>query len=143
MRALFAVLPSTVLATALIACGGDGEGLITPKERAMAAEAQARSLLETSPCAADSQCGYVTFQTPYHSCSQGEHAPYLLTSPTAEAAGVLAESQRSWAQEALKLEPPPDFVCVASVEPMPIPICVQSQCSLKRGSFGPLTAPRS
>jgi hypothetical protein len=117
----------------LVACGGGDSAPLTPRANADAAEALSRSLIETGLCTADSQCGFVTFQTPFPSCSQGEHAPYLLASENAPAVIAAAADQRQWALKARALEPSSTVVCAGFVEPPPIPICVQSQCTLKSG----------
>ena len=128
-------LSCLLFAGVLAACGGGD----SPRAKADAAEALARSLIQTGPCSADSQCGFVTFQTPFLSCSQGEHAPLLLTSESAPAVAAAAADQRRFALEALALESPPPFACPAVVEPPPIAVCVQTICTLKPGSF--LTTP--
>ena len=138
MSSLSAALYRILLAGVLVACGGGDNSPVTPRAKADKAEALARSLIQTGPCTADSQCGFVTFQSPIYDCSQGEHAPYLLASETASALIAGAEEQRRLALEARALEPPPNFACTAVVEPPPIPICAQSQCTLKFGLF-PLT----
>lgn len=128
------VLALLALCAMLQSCGGAGvESEPTPLARANAAEARARSLLQTSACTSDAQCGYVTFNTPFHSCSQGEHAALLLVSDNAAAATTAAQEQRHWAAEAKKLLPPPNFACAAYIEPPPIPGCAQAQCTLKSG----------
>ncbi|MRD47539.1 hypothetical protein [Caenimonas koreensis] len=132
MRIIFLL----TLCALLQSCGGgDGTAVSpqTPLAKTEAAEARARSLLQTSACTSDAQCGYVTFQTPFHSCSQGEHAALLLVSRNAPAAAEAAQEQRFWAAEAKKLLPPPNFACAAYVEPLPVPSCVQAQCTLKSG----------
>ena len=118
----------------LLSCGGgDDAQYVTPRAHADAAEARARSLIQLGACSSDSQCGYVTFMTPFYSCSQGEHAPYLLVARNAQLVATTAEEQRYWAAEARKLEPPPNFGCAAYVEPPPVPVCQQAKCGLKSG----------
>ena len=134
MRSLSTAVAYGLLACILAACGGGDSPPPTPREQADAAETLARSLIETGPCSADIQCGFVTFQTAFYSCSQGEHAPYVLALERRSAVIAAAEDQRRWALEARALEPPPNFGCPAFVEPLPIPICVQSQCTLKPGT---------
>jgi hypothetical protein len=133
MKRLHFLLAAISIGATLVACGGGDEPVLTPKAKADAAEARARDLIQVSRCTADAQCGFVTFQTPYYSCSQGEHAPYLVAGRNAAAALSAAQDQRFWATEAKKLEPPPNFGCAGYVEPLPIPVCVQSQCTLKSG----------
>jgi hypothetical protein len=124
-----------LIACVLAACGGGDDPPLTTRAKADATEALARSLIQTGPCASDTQCGFVTFQTPFHSCSQGEHAPYLLASETSFEVIAAAKEQRQLAFEARALEPFTGLVCAGSVEPPPIPICVQAKCTLKTGFF--------
>jgi hypothetical protein len=132
---------TAALTVLLLSCGG-GDSPLTPRQMADNAEARARSLLQVEGCFADTQCGYVTFQTPFYSCSQGEHAPAMLLSADLQAAQVAAEEQRYWAEAARALEPPPNFGCAAFVEPPPIPVCSQSQCMLRSGFIILQAAPR-
>jgi hypothetical protein len=128
------VVAAGVVCVALVSCGGgDNPQHTTPRAHADAAEARARGLIQLTGCSSNAQCGYVTFLTPFYSCSQGEHAPYLVVARNAKLVSANAEEQRFWAAEARKLEPTPNFGCATYVEPPPIPICQQSQCSLKSG----------
>lgn len=139
MSSLSAAFPCVLVACVLVACGGGDNSSAAVRAQADQAEAFARSLIQVAPCTADAQCGFVTFQSPVYDCSQGKHAPYLLASETASALMAAAEEQRRLALEARSLEPPPNFACAAFVEPPPLPVCVQSQCTLKFGPF-PLTS---
>ena len=117
---------------ALVSCGGgDDPKYSTLRDLSDAAEARARGLIQLAGCSSDAQCGYVTFVTPFKSCSQGEHAPYLLVAPYAQLVSAIAEEQRFWAAEARKLEPTPNFACAGFIQRPPIPACHQSQCNLK------------
>lgn len=133
MRALPEYVSGIVLLSSLLACGGgeiEPQLQLSPRAMADGAEARARALLQTKSCSISNQCGFVMFQAPYNSCSQGEYAAYLPNSRSGTAAATAAQEQRYWALEARKLEPPPNFACAAFVEPPPIPVCLQSQCSL-------------
>jgi hypothetical protein len=128
-------LALALLPLLLAACGGGDDFPVVTKAQADQAEAYARSLIQTGPCASDNQCGFVTFQSPVYDCSQGSYAPYLLASATAAALLSAAEEQRRLALQARAREPQPGFGCAGVVEPSLLPACTQSQCTLKFGPF--------
>jgi hypothetical protein len=128
-------MTSALLAALLTACGGGDDFPVVTRAQADQAEAYARSLMQTDPCASDNQCGFVTFQSPVYDCSQGSYAPYLLASATAAALLSAAEEQMRLALQARAREPQPGFACAAAVEPPPRPLCTPSQCTWKFGPF--------
>ena len=133
-----------VLSAMLLACGGsEHEVPLTARERADAAESNARVLIQVAACSSDQQCSFVTFEDAFPSCSQGRHEPYLLTSKTATAAVKAAALQAALAREA-RLAPGNEwnFGCAAYVEPLPIPQCQQGRCASRPGFEFTVAAPQ-
>jgi len=131
-------LPLLALALmSLASCGGDS-GSDDPQptvqayqaavNQAASKQAEAVALAPASPCDSARQCGNLTFSQPQGNCAVFSYHTYSLVSPTAEAASAAAAEQRSLADHATTIAPPPYTSCVTSAGAQPTPVCVANAC---------------
>lgn len=122
--------PASLLALALVACGGGSGGASSFAElsaQARQLEATATSLEIATPCQVDANCSMLVFTGV---CSES-YAPLSLASPNADRAIRLAAEQSELMNAATRA---PDFIpppCAAPVSGRPAAACIQPQCTLR------------
>jgi hypothetical protein len=113
-----------------VACGGGSQASAGYTELAAQArdvQAEASALDADTPCTADSTCSALVFTGP---CFDW-YAPLSTASPNLDRALALAAQQRQLMTAAMRA---PDFIAPPCVPPpyyIPVPACVQAQCTLR------------
>lgn len=134
---MFRISVLALMAMSLVACGGGSGGDDQKKaaqeyqmavDQAAAKQAEAISLAPASPCNTAQQCGNLTFSQPQGNCQAYSYRTYSLVSATADAASAAAADERTLAQHAATISPPPIMSCVDSVVAQPTPVCVANAC---------------
>ena len=113
--------------------GGDGPALSEVEQlraRALAKEAEARSLAVDQPCLLDMQCGALSLKPTDAACTYPAPKPYSLISPTATQAEAAATQQRSYATQLMNTNPP-SVICPAIAPAVPVVACEAQKCVLK------------
>ena len=114
----------------LASCGGDSgsDDYQMAVDAASARQAQAITLAPASPCNAVQQCANLAFVQPNGHCSAASYRPYSLASATAAAASAAAADERTLADHAVAIAPPPITACTTLVVAPPGLACMANTC---------------
>jgi len=119
-----------LVALSLAACGGgsDSNDYQQAIDQASAKRSEAIALAQASPCDSAQQCASLAMVLTQGHCSAEDYRPYSLVSPTADAASAAAADERTLAERAIALAPPPVTACSMLVVLPPHVGCVAGTC---------------